>query len=228
MNDASSVESIFHTALAYAELLRMLKEDEPPRPSMRLSRSGEALATISAQRRTEPAQLAKLVRGELDWIVIAGQDQVAKIWETVTGKEVCAFGKTAAGSSAMSVLPAKRFRELPMAPSVAISPDGTWAVSTVQEATDTELRAAPAKASDKSRASTLILWDARTGKERRRLHWDRDMDDRVAISPDGRRIACANTRGARSGMQRPAKSWCDYTESPARYASCSVRTAVCW
>jgi serine/threonine protein kinase len=56
--------------LAYAELLRMIKEDEPPRPSTRLSRSGEALATISAQRRTEPAQLGKLVRGELDWIVM--------------------------------------------------------------------------------------------------------------------------------------------------------------
>jgi eukaryotic-like serine/threonine-protein kinase len=56
--------------LAYAELLRMIKEDEPPKPSTRLTRSGEALATISAQRRTEPAQLAKLVRGELDWIVM--------------------------------------------------------------------------------------------------------------------------------------------------------------
>jgi serine/threonine protein kinase len=56
--------------LAYAELLRMIKEDEPPRPSTRLSRSGEALATISAQRRMEPAQLGKLVRGELDWIVM--------------------------------------------------------------------------------------------------------------------------------------------------------------
>ena len=56
--------------LAYAELVRRIKEEEPPRPSTRLSRSGEALATISAQRRTEPAQLAKLVRGELDWIVM--------------------------------------------------------------------------------------------------------------------------------------------------------------
>jgi eukaryotic-like serine/threonine-protein kinase len=56
--------------LAYAELLRMIKEDEPPKPSTRLTRSGEVLATISAQRRTEAAQLAKLVRGELDWIVM--------------------------------------------------------------------------------------------------------------------------------------------------------------
>src|SRR6187397_1305984 len=55
---------------AYAEILRMIKEDEPPKPSTRLSESGEALASISANRQTEPAKLTKLVRGELDWIVM--------------------------------------------------------------------------------------------------------------------------------------------------------------
>src|SRR5271157_1660268 len=55
---------------AYAEILRLIKEEEPPKPSTRLSDSGEALASISAQRHTEPAKLAKLIRGELDWIVM--------------------------------------------------------------------------------------------------------------------------------------------------------------
>src|SRR5207237_743275 len=55
---------------AYAEILRMIKEEEPPRPSTRLSDSGEALASISALRKTEPAKLTKLMRGELDWIVM--------------------------------------------------------------------------------------------------------------------------------------------------------------
>jgi serine/threonine protein kinase len=55
---------------AYAEILRMIKEEEPPKPSTRLSESGEALASISAQRHMEPAKLTKLVRGELDWIVM--------------------------------------------------------------------------------------------------------------------------------------------------------------
>jgi superkiller protein 3 len=55
---------------AYAEILRLIKEEEPPRPSTRLSDSGEALASISAQRHMEPAKLTKLVRGELDWIVM--------------------------------------------------------------------------------------------------------------------------------------------------------------
>jgi serine/threonine protein kinase len=55
---------------AFAEILRMIREEEPPRPSTRLSDSGEALASISVQRHMEPAKLTKLVRGELDWIVM--------------------------------------------------------------------------------------------------------------------------------------------------------------
>ena len=55
---------------AYGEILRMIKEEEPTKPSTRLSDSGEALASISAQRHMEPAKLAKLMRGELDWIVM--------------------------------------------------------------------------------------------------------------------------------------------------------------
>jgi serine/threonine protein kinase/Flp pilus assembly protein TadD len=55
---------------AYAEILRLIREDDPPKPSTRLSDSGETLASISAQRHMEPAKLTKLVRGELDWIVM--------------------------------------------------------------------------------------------------------------------------------------------------------------
>src|SRR6266536_6039131 len=51
-------------------MLRMIKEEEPPKPSTRLSDSGETLASISAHRHMEPAKLTKLVRGELDWIVM--------------------------------------------------------------------------------------------------------------------------------------------------------------
>ena len=60
---------------AYAEVLRLIKEEEPPKPSTRLSDSGEALASISAQRHMEPAKLTKLVRGELDWIVMKTLDK---------------------------------------------------------------------------------------------------------------------------------------------------------
>src|SRR6202790_4847678 len=53
---------------AYAEILRMIKEEEPPKPSTRLSDSGEALASISANGHMEPVHVTMLVRRGLDWI----------------------------------------------------------------------------------------------------------------------------------------------------------------
>ena len=54
---------------AWHEMLRLIKEEEPPRPSARLSAS-ESLPSLAAQRQLEPARLTRLVRGELDWIVM--------------------------------------------------------------------------------------------------------------------------------------------------------------
>jgi tetratricopeptide (TPR) repeat protein/tRNA A-37 threonylcarbamoyl transferase component Bud32 len=55
---------------AYDEVLRLIREEEPPKPSTRLSTAGARRAAVAAARRTEPAKLAKLVRGELDWVVM--------------------------------------------------------------------------------------------------------------------------------------------------------------
>jgi serine/threonine protein kinase len=54
---------------ALDEVVRLIREEEPPRPSARLSSSGN-LPRIAADRRTEPGRLTTLVRGELDWIVM--------------------------------------------------------------------------------------------------------------------------------------------------------------
>src|SRR5262249_37816749 len=56
-------------AAAFDELLRLIKEEEPPKPSTRLSTSG-SLAAVAAARKTEPAKLSRLLRGEVDWIVM--------------------------------------------------------------------------------------------------------------------------------------------------------------
>src|SRR5439155_12631944 len=57
-------------AAAYGDIVRLIKEEEPPRPSTRLGSSGAALADISQQRGSAQGQLTELVRGELDWIVM--------------------------------------------------------------------------------------------------------------------------------------------------------------
>jgi serine/threonine protein kinase/Tfp pilus assembly protein PilF len=54
---------------AYHEMQRMIREVEPPRPSTRVS-TLDALPSVAARRRTEPTKLTKLIRGELDWIVM--------------------------------------------------------------------------------------------------------------------------------------------------------------
>src|ERR687887_617083 len=55
---------------AYDEIRRIIKEEEPPKPSTRLSTMGETLSKVSSRRKTEPAKLSALVRGDLDWIVM--------------------------------------------------------------------------------------------------------------------------------------------------------------
>ena len=70
----------------YVEILRRIKEEEPPRPSTRLSDSGDALPAISARRKTEAAKLTKLMRGELDWIVMkALEKDRTRRYETASG-----------------------------------------------------------------------------------------------------------------------------------------------
>jgi serine/threonine protein kinase/tetratricopeptide (TPR) repeat protein len=53
---------------AFTEVLRLIKEVDPPMPSARLS-ACEALPRVAADRMTEPRRLIAQVRGELDWIV---------------------------------------------------------------------------------------------------------------------------------------------------------------
>jgi WD40 repeat protein/serine/threonine protein kinase len=57
-------------AIAYDEIRRIIREEEPPRPSTRFSTSAQVAATVSADRRSDPRRLSQLVRGELDWIVM--------------------------------------------------------------------------------------------------------------------------------------------------------------
>jgi len=55
--------------VAFLEVLRLIREEESPRPSTRLS-TAEGLPSIAANRGLEPKKLSGLVHGELDWIVM--------------------------------------------------------------------------------------------------------------------------------------------------------------
>ena len=53
---------------AFTEVLRLIKEVDPPMPSARLSGS-ENLPRVASDRLTDPRRLIAQIRGELDWIV---------------------------------------------------------------------------------------------------------------------------------------------------------------
>ncbi|MEO2090442.1 MAG: serine/threonine-protein kinase [Gemmataceae bacterium] len=91
------------------EILRVIREQAPPRPSARLSTS-QTLASIAAVRGTEPARLTRLVRGELDWLVMkALEKDRARRYETANGlaAEVQRF---LAGEPVQAVPPSASYR----------------------------------------------------------------------------------------------------------------------
>ncbi|MHC5185311.1 MAG: protein kinase domain-containing protein [Planctomycetota bacterium] len=54
----------------YNEIQRIISEDEPPKPSTRLSTLGDSLADVARHRKMAPSQLRREIRGELDWIIL--------------------------------------------------------------------------------------------------------------------------------------------------------------
>src|SRR5688500_16424201 len=72
---------------ALDEVRRIIREEEPPRPSTRVSTLlGETLTAVSAKRRMDPGKLGRSMRGELDWIVMkALEKDRTRRYETASG-----------------------------------------------------------------------------------------------------------------------------------------------
>ncbi len=70
---------------AFDEMLRIIREEDPPKPSTRLS-TIDTLPSVAANRQIEPKRLSTFVRGELDWIVMkALEKDRARRYETANG-----------------------------------------------------------------------------------------------------------------------------------------------
>jgi WD40 repeat protein/serine/threonine protein kinase len=72
---------------ALEEIRRMIREEDPPSPSARLSSTaGEAQTAVAAHRRVDPRGLSRLVRGDLDWIVMKALEKDRnRRYETANG-----------------------------------------------------------------------------------------------------------------------------------------------
>jgi serine/threonine protein kinase/Tfp pilus assembly protein PilF len=70
---------------AMTEMIRIIKEEEPSKPSTRLS-TDDAAPSLAALRHTEPKKLAALLRGELDWVIMKClEKQRDRRYETANG-----------------------------------------------------------------------------------------------------------------------------------------------
>jgi serine/threonine protein kinase/tetratricopeptide (TPR) repeat protein len=58
------------TKAGYDEMRRIIREEEPPKPSTRISTLARAATTIANQRKCDPKRLREFLRGDLDWIVM--------------------------------------------------------------------------------------------------------------------------------------------------------------
>ena len=70
LTGATPLETDRLRSAGYVEMLRMIREEEPPKPSTRLSSSADWLTVIAKRRSVSPVQLQKAVRGDVDWIVM--------------------------------------------------------------------------------------------------------------------------------------------------------------
>ena len=59
----------------YIEMQRLIREEEAPRPSTRLSSLGGSATILASNRGTDPTQLARLLAGDLDWIIMKSLDK---------------------------------------------------------------------------------------------------------------------------------------------------------
>ena len=66
-------ETIKQNALLH--VLEIIRDTDPPRPSLRLSSSVEKIQTIGEHRRIQPAKLQQILQGELDWIIMRALDK---------------------------------------------------------------------------------------------------------------------------------------------------------
>jgi serine/threonine protein kinase/tetratricopeptide (TPR) repeat protein len=69
LTGSTPIERAAFKQAAFDEILRVIRESEPPTPSKRLS-STESKPSVAANRQSEPQKLGRFVKGELDWIVM--------------------------------------------------------------------------------------------------------------------------------------------------------------
>jgi serine/threonine protein kinase len=75
LTGTTPLESKHLRSAGYAEMQRLIREEEPPRPSARVSSLGDSATVLAGNRGTDIGRLARALSGDLDWIVMKALDK---------------------------------------------------------------------------------------------------------------------------------------------------------
>ncbi len=95
---------------AFGEMQRIIKEEDPLAPSIRLTRNLESLAKTAMARQIEPAKLSTVVRGELDWIVMKALDKDRGRRYESAAQLAMDIGNHLAGEAVVAAPPSRGYR----------------------------------------------------------------------------------------------------------------------
>ncbi len=70
LTGTTPIDSTRLRSAGYAEMQRLIREETTPRPSARLSSLGDTATTLAGNRGTDARHLARLLAGDLDWIMM--------------------------------------------------------------------------------------------------------------------------------------------------------------
>ena len=86
LTDTTPIDSKTFRTAAHTEVQRIIREVEPPRPSVRLLQAATTLPGVATRRGTDPQKLTRMLQGELDWIVMkAIEKDRTRRYETANG-----------------------------------------------------------------------------------------------------------------------------------------------
>ncbi|MBI1325723.1 protein kinase [bacterium] len=175
----------------FDEMRRMIREDEPLRPSLRLSSLGDTRTTVADARRSEPRRLGSKLKGELDWIVMKALEKDRKRRYESSGDLAADVGRYLSGSPVAAVPASRtyRFRKFARRHQVflsTVSVVGLTLASATSLSTWLALRAIRA---ERNSEASRILAEHRLQFSERHLYASRLRDARKAI--DDRQVELA-------------------------------------
>jgi WD40 repeat protein/serine/threonine protein kinase len=177
---------------ALDEVRRIIREEEPPRPSTRVGTLlGETLTAVSAKRKTDPGRLGRSMRGELDWIVMKALEK-DRTRRYATADGLAADVQRYLNDEAVQACPpsaAYRFRKFARRNKRALASAAVLALAAVVGVTTLAVSTVMVSRANKDLSASLLRERAATDLQRREAYFQRITVAHRELSTDSRDAA---------------------------------------